>query len=334
MNILVKSRFYRRLVFYLVGFVLLFAIINAWIQYQDVQITSQWLPVGLVITAAITTIGIWVKSIYSGIRAQHIQQVTRSSAVLLSLILWFVLLNLQQWMFFNPVNDFVYSMIFGLGYVILPLCFYVLWRFVLMHIKKYLSVILNIQSYRLLFLCSMVAYLLFYLFSSGLVTPPAPEQPLPESGYFRVSQLFGLLSYWPSVTFWWPAVNLTGSVSLGTLMLIFTLAGFVGISIVFLVFNLRAASQKKSLKSIGGTTGSSAGAIIAGSFGCCSLLYPLLLVPLFGSTAVESLSFFLTDPSGLPYNVLQMGILSVMAVTVVSASRRLGDDCQLDKHDT
>jgi hypothetical protein len=336
MNVPVKSKFYRHLVLYLVGFFLLFTIINAWVQNQGVQsigITSQWLPVGLVITAAIATIWIWVKSIYSGIRSRQIQQVTRSGTVLLSFILWFALLNLQRWMMFSiPTNDFVYSMFFGLGYFVLPFCFYVLWRFVLMHIKRYLWVILKMKRYRLLFIFSIVTYVLFYLFSSGLVASPDPRQPLPANGYFRISQLFGLLSYWPSVEFWWPAVNLTGTVSLSTLMLIFTLAGFVGIIIVFLVFNLMATSQKKSLKTIGGTTGSSAGAIIAGSFGCCSLLYPLLLIPLFGSTAVESLSFFLTDPSGLPYNVLQMGILSVMAVTVVSASRRVGDDCQVDKH--
>jgi hypothetical protein len=332
MNFTVKNRFYRHLFFYLVGFFLLLTIVNFWVQNQSVQSTKtifQWLLIGLMITAAVATISIWVKFIYSGIRAQQFQQVTRSSTVLLSFILWFALLNLQQWTFSHPINKFVYSMIFGLGYFVLPFCFYALWRLVFMHTKRYLSIILKIQRYRLLFVSSIVVYFLFYLFMSGLVESPDPKQPLPDDGYFRKIQLFGLLSYWPSVEFWWPAINLTGSVSLGSLMLIFTLAGFVGMSIVFLVYNLRATSQKKSLKAFGGTAGSSIGTIIAGSLGCCSFLYPLLL-PLFGSTAAtaaESLSFFMTDPSGLPFNVLQMGILSIIAATAISTASRLNRSC-------
>jgi hypothetical protein len=45
------------------------------------------------------------------------------------------------------------------------------------------------------------------------------------------------------------------------------------------------------------------------------------------ATAAESLSFFMTDPSGLPFNVLQMGILSIMAATAISAANRLNGSC-------
>jgi hypothetical protein len=136
--------------------------------------------------------------------------------------------------------------------------------------------------------------------------------------------LFGPLTFWPNVEFWWPEIQIFGALSVGTLLLLLTIAGFMGISIVLLIYGWRSSTSKSfGVKAVGSTTGSSM-AITATSFCCCCLpvLYPILAL-LVGSTAAESLTLLLVNSSGPLFNLIQMAILSLMAVTAISAADRL-----------
>jgi ABC-type multidrug transport system fused ATPase/permease subunit len=52
--------------------------------------------------------------------------------------------------------------------------------------------------------------------------------------------LFGPLTFWPNVEFWWPEIQIFGALSVGTLLLLLTIAGFMGISIVSLIYGWRS----------------------------------------------------------------------------------------------
>jgi hypothetical protein len=314
---------------------MLIGIIFPWLMINRVQAhdfenhsssdPTQWIIGSLMFIAAVVTIGIWSKLIYSASRRKVYPEMMRSITVLSSFILWFALIAVQQWVVSREADLFMYSLAFGLGYFVLPFALFALWRVVLFHAGSYIRSILKIRRYWILLIGTTILYGLFYLFASGLVAPPDPEDPpLPDQGFFGTSEFYGPLTFWPNIEFWWPGVNLFGAVSVGTLFMLITLAGFMAISVVLLVYNWRSRKNKSfHIKEIGGTTGSSM-VIASTSFCCCCLpvLYPLLGL-LVGSTAAESLSLFLVKSSGPLFNLVQFAILSMMTVTAISASKRL-----------
>jgi hypothetical protein len=286
---------------------------------------TQWIIGGLTIIAALITIGIWGKLIHSGIRRQNTTEMMRSITVLISFLLWFALVAIQHWVLSREANPLIYFVSIGLGYLVLPYALISLWRVVLLHAGSHLRTIFKVSLYRMILIGATIAYSLFYLFASGLLAPPDPEDPpLPNYGFINWQESYGPLTFWPNVEFWWPEIQIFGALSIGTLLLLVTIAGFMGISIVLLIYGWRSRTSKSfGVKAMGSTTGSSM-AIAATSFCCCCLpvLYPILAL-LVGSTAAESLTLLLVNSSGPLFNLIQMAVLSLMAVTAISAADRL-----------
>jgi hypothetical protein len=286
---------------------------------------TKWLIGGISAIAVIVVISIWGRLTYSGIRRQNTKEIIRSVTVLTSFFLWFALVGTQHWVLSREANPVIYAVSIGLGYFVLPYALISLWSVVLLHAGGHLRSILKVRRYRLVFIAATIAYGLFYLFASGLFAPPDPEDPpLPYYGFIHWYESYGPLTFWPNVEFWWPAIQIFGALSVGTFLMLVTIAGFMGISIVLLIYGWRLRANKKlRVQAVGSTTGSSL-AIAATSFCCCCLpvLYPILVL-LVGSTAAESLALLLVNSSGPLFNLIQMAILSLMAVTAIFAANRL-----------
>lgn len=199
--------------------------------------------------------------------------------------------------------------------------FGVIWPFS----NKHLSYILKINSYRILFVFSTIGYSIFYLLASGWVSPPDPEDPpLPRTGFIGFYENYGPLTFWPNIEFWLPSINLFGAISIGALLMMLTLSGFMAISVLLFVYSLKVKRQNKlNLHAIGNGTGSSI-SLTATSFCCCCLpvLYPVLSL-LIGSTAAETLSLLLISSSSPLFNMIQTAVLSLMALSVISLSKNI-----------
>jgi hypothetical protein len=276
----------------------------------------EWIIGGLTVMSIIIIVTIWGGLLRSAYREKNHRAFLSSFTVFLAFILWFALIATQHW---------VYLVSMGFGYIVLPFALIALWRAVLLHVRGHLIQILHLPGYRKLLIGSIIVYGIFYLFGSGLVSPPDPEDPpLPTYGYVASYESYGPLTVWPNFEFWWPLINLYGAVSVGTLMMLLTIAGFMGISIVLVVYNWKfGAAKSPDLKDIGGTVGSSV-AVTMTSFCCCCfpVIYPLLIL-LLGSAATETLTVTLVSASGPLFNFIQMAILSLMAKTAISAAKRL-----------
>jgi hypothetical protein len=282
----------------------------------------EWLSIPLMILAALVTISIWSRLIYLGIRKKHSKEMMRSVTVLGSFFVWFVFVLIKNEYY---SSNSVYFTLQYAGYFVLIFSLFALWRVVLLHTGGHLRSILKTSQYRRLFIGIIGVYGLFYLFASGMFLLPNSEKlPSSTNGFIQTYESYGLLTSWPNMEFWWPAVSLAGSVSLDALLLFITITGFMAISMTLLIYGWRSSSNRNfGIKGVSSTVGSGM-AVTFVSFSCCSLplLYPLLL--LFLSTAAaESMAALMVHEAGLLFNLMQMAILSLMAVMVIFMATRL-----------
>jgi hypothetical protein len=319
----VKDRFIKfGFVFLLVGITLPFILLGI-IQSNEFRIDSiQWLSIPLMIIAALVTISIWSRLIYSGIQRKNISETSRSVVVLSSFFVWFAFVLIKNG---NNLSNLVYFTLHYAGYFVLLFSLFALWRVVLLHAGGPVRSILKNHQYRRLFIGIIGVYGLFYLFASGMFLLPNSEKlPNSTNGFIQMYDSYGLLTSWPTMEFWLPAVSLAGSLSLDALLLFVTITGFMGTSMTLLIYGWRTSSnQNFGVKGVSSTVGSGV-AVTFVSFSCCSLplLYPLLLL-LLSSTAAESMAALMVHQAGLLFNLMQMAILSLMAVTVIYMAKRL-----------
>jgi hypothetical protein len=291
-----------------------------------------WFNRALLMITAVVTITIWSKMMLSGIRRNNYALTIRSITVLGSFFVWYVLILLQPWMSSDPK---LYSVTLKVGYFILPFALISLWRLVLLHTGSQLKLILKRRRYRIVLIGTSAAYGLFYLYASGMIAPPDPENPILRlNGFFKVAEFYGPLTMWPNIEFWSPHLKLFGAVSIGTFLMLITVSGLMGINLTLLAYAWRLKSdQNTSIKTMGRTAGISV-LVPVTSYGCCSLplLYPLFVI-LLGSTVAESLAPLLVNVSGSFFNLFQIAILSLLAATVISAANRVKKYLGVDNND-
>jgi hypothetical protein len=281
----------------------------------------EWVSIPLMIIAALVTVSIWSRLIYSGIQKKNVIEMTRSITVLGSFFVWFAFVLIKNE---YSSSDSVYFTLQYAGYFVLIFSLFALWRVVLLHTGDHLRAILKNRQYRRIFIGIIAVYGLFSLLVSEMVLLPNSENlPASTNGFIKPYGSYGLLTIWPGVYFWWPTVRIAGSLTVDALLMLVTISGFMGISVTLLIHGWRSSSnQNLDIKGMSSTVGSSVVATLA-SFSCCSLplLYPLLLLVL-SSTAAESMAGMMVHQAGLFFNLIQMTILSLMTVTVIFMAKR------------
>lgn len=105
---------------------------------------------------------------------------------------------------------------------------------------------------------------IFFLFSAGLFTVN-PEQGVngPTTAFVTTASFANPLVVWPAVEFYAPSIPLSGAMSVGTVLLIGTLVGLIGLTV-----SLMTAVWQRSLElsSSGGVLG---GLATTGATACC-----------------------------------------------------------------
>jgi hypothetical protein len=279
---------------------------------------------------AIVLVGlIWVKIIAYFVKEKNSKGTIRSITAIISLILWFVVIGIQHWVL-NQYYPLLDKITYTIGLLVLPFALISLWRLISLQAYKYLRIILKKPRSLLIFLGVLFLYSMFYLFASGLFSaswlalPSADDVPVHSKGFLIFSQTYGPLTMWYTVDFWIPIFKIYGVLSIGTFLLMLAVSIFMATNAVLLLYSWKLKKDKiKSMKSLVGATGSSS-AIAGTSFCCCCLpaLYPVMSL-LFGSAAAETLSIALIDSSGPLFNMIQIGLLSLMTLSVLTISKAI-----------
>ncbi|MFQ5795189.1 MAG: hypothetical protein ACE5JP_09090 [Candidatus Bipolaricaulia bacterium] len=220
------------------------------------------------------------------------------------LLIWLFLGYLQNLL---PGDRWLLTM----GYVVLPLSLLSVWGFVLINFGSTIKTVLGQRRYLALALTAAVLYAGFYLWSTNLVAPPEPdEMPAPGTAAFVIPfQAYGPLAIWPDIEFWIPELSLFGAISVGTAMVVFTLAPLIGMSLALLAVSL---AQRISCYRGSATLGGVAFVALGTNFCCCCApaIYPLIATVL-GTTTASSLAVWMVGSASPFYNLTQIVTLSL-----------------------
>jgi hypothetical protein len=147
--------------------------------------------------------------------------------------------------------------------------------------------------------------------------------PPPGTETFLVfPPLYGPLAIWPALEFWLPRSRCSVALSLGTGLVLGTIAALMGLTWSTMLFTLRLQRQRSRTQNVkmGGLGGlGAAGA----SFCCCCApaLYPVLAL-VFGSIAAPSVSTWLLGSSSPFYNLSMIGMIAMILWALASVCRR------------
>jgi hypothetical protein len=215
--------------------------------------------------------------------------------------------------------------LYDLGKVVFLLAVLAVWALVLANFGGALRLALRGWRYRVLAIGIAVVIAAFYLWTGRLVAPPEP-QDMPPPGtetFVTFLPLYGPLAIWPAVEFWLPQIPLFGALSLGTGLVLGTIAALMGLTWSAMLFTLRLQRQRSRTQNVkmGGLGGLGA---VGASFCCCCApaLYPVLAL-VFGSTAASSISTWLLGSSSPFYNLSMIGMIGMTLWALTSLSRRI-----------
>ncbi|MDC3412945.1 hypothetical protein [Terrihalobacillus insolitus] len=277
---------------------------------EIVDIVAYWVNIVLIFILGSTFLFIWSRVIYKGAAQKNFSLMLRALNSVLLLIIWMALILIQLLIPLSPV----YRTTLFIGYFSLGLSLIALWRFVLYQTGSQLKELFKVRMYRSVFITVLLVYSVLYLFATSMVTIVDSEN-YAQPG-IKITDSFGPLTMWPTMEFFVPKLQLFGSLSIGTILVMITITGFTGVGITLLFHSLQR--NRKNIRTVGRTTGVSL-IIPLASFSCCSLplFYPLFVL-LIGSTAAESITALLMDWTGALFNLIQITILSFLAITVGS----------------
>jgi hypothetical protein len=269
-----------------------------------------------------------LKFIFPFIKIKNLNGIIRFITVVFSFILWLLVIGIEHWILERDYSRLLYTINYSIGYILLPFTLFSLWRLAYSQSWKYLRDFLKKPRYLTVFLGVLVFYCLFYLFASGLFSaswlalPSADDLPVSSNSFYTFSQTYGPLTMWYTIDIWISPLKLYGALSVGTLLMMLTVSMLMALNVLLVLYSLKLKNDKiKHIPAISGATGSSV-AIAATSFCCCCLpaLYPVLVL-LFGSAAAETLSISLIDSSGPLFNVIQIGSLSFILLSVLTSTK-------------
>lgn len=209
----------------------------------------------------------------------------------------------------------------SLGYLIVPGSIAILWKLVHLYAQGAISLVLSKRSYKIVALVVGIGYGIFYMFATSMVAPPDEDSPPPpEQPFFVFYQSFGPVAIWPNIEWWHPSLNLFGSVSIGTGLLLVTLSTLIGIASALMAFNLRY--RGRALASGAFIAGSMTTSLTTSLCCCCTpAIMPVLAV--FLGSAAGPLQLFFTNPASFLFNLAQISNLLLALVSLLLSTRRI-----------
>lgn len=210
-----------------------------------------------------------------------------------------------------------------IGYAVLPLTLFFAWRVIFAFANQSIKITFSSGRYLAYAGIAAISYGVFYMFATNMIAPPDEFDPVLKSSFIVPYQNFGPLAMWPNLEFYLKSVNLTGFVSVGSVITVLTLSGMMGLAVALFLYNINYMTPKA-----GSTTSSSMFGAIVSSLStntccCCSpAILPAVLV-FFGSSATNSFWLEFSTPSSLAFNLALLLNLGLLLFSIIISSKRI-----------
>ncbi len=171
-------------------------------------------------------------------------------------------------------------------------------------------------------LATGIGYVLFYIFATNTVSVPDPGVPIPANlarGYVVFLEVYGPMTVWPDVEFYFPNVNLTGYFSVGNVLLFVSLALLTAFAVSLLMQSISA--RMRSREGAAPLTGAVLASLSTNGCCCCTpVLFPVLAI-LFGGTVPSAIGEFLLNPQSPVSNLLVLATLASLLTSIIFSTR-------------
>lgn len=271
--------------------------------------------------SAVAIIGIGGLGLYRRLRGGA--PVTRYGIVLAQLLAGWLLLGFVQAATARTPGTPMW--LYLLGEVVFLLAITAVWAFVQGNVGGTVRLVLRRPRYRLLAIALAVVVAGFYLWIGNVIAPPEPdEMPAPGTDAFAAFvPIYGPLAMWPAVEFWLPQITLFGAPSVGTVLVVGTIAALMALSWTAILFaaQLRRHVSRAQNAKLGGLGGLG---VAGASFCCCCTpaIYPALAL-VFGTSTASSISAWLLGSSSPFYNLSMVGMIALMLWALTSISKQI-----------
>ncbi len=169
-----------------------------------------------------------------------------------------------------------------------------------------------------------IGYTVFYIFVTNTISVPDPGVPIPADlarGYVVFLEVYGPMTVWPDVEFFFPNVNLTGYFSAGNVLLFVSLALLTAFAVSLLMKSVsaRMRSRESAATSVVGAVLAS---LSTNACCCCTpMLFPVLVL-LFGGTVPSAVEESVVNPMSPLSNLLVLATLASLLTSIILSTRK------------
>ena len=246
--------------------------------------------------------------------------IRRRVAVALALFLtsWILVSYAQERLGYTQLVFFFME----LGYFIVPASLILALSLAYGYADRSLRILFGSKRYAVIFFVAALLHSGLFVYTTGMIAPPDEDSPAPpKHGFIITYQSYGPLAIWPNIEFWFPSMWLGGAVSVGTGLLVTSLAILMGMNVTLLLANVEYRNRWK--RATGFTLGSFASTFCTSLCCCCTpSIFPLIAL-LLGSGAANFVSLVLVNPSSLAHNLLLVSNIALLTSGAVVSAKRI-----------
>lgn len=214
---------------------------------------------------------------------------------------------------------------FKLGYVAFPFLIFSIFFGIYSYSWPRVREAWKKKSWKWLSWAAGIGYTLFYIFVSNTISLADPGVEIPTTlsrGYFIPFEMYGPMTVWPDVKFYFPSVHLVGYLSVGNVLLITSLGLLTAFAVSLLIRSVHARRtlNGKAALSLGGAF---LAAVSTNACCCCTPIVLPALAVLFGGIIPNATLDFLLNPQSPASNLLVITTLASLTASVILSTRRL-----------
>ena len=211
----------------------------------------------------------------------------------------------------------------NIAYVVLPLTLFFAWKVIHSFAGSSIKITFSSNRYLAYAGIAAISYGIFYMFATNMIAPPDESDPILKSSFIVPYQNFGPLAMWPNLEFYLKSINLTGFVSVGSMMIVLTVSGMMGLSVALFLYNLKHTNTKADATASSSIFGAIVSSLSTNLCCCCSpAILPAILV-FFGSATANSFWLTFSTPSSLAFNLAQILNVALLVFSIIVSAKRI-----------
>ena len=176
------------------------------------------------------------------------------------------------------------------------------------------------RGVELLSVVAGIAYAMFYIFTTNMVSIPDVPMPPHLQGFILPFQVYSQMTTWPDVEFWSPQLNLVGYFSVGNVLVVSSLAILTSFSVALLAHNIKTRLAGK--QGCGSFVGSFAVSLSTNACCCCTPVVLPLVSAFFGLASTKPLVEDIAFQTFPIFNLLWIGTIGLLLASVLLSSRK------------